>query len=171
MKKTMLLFLLPAMLAFVYIGVKQWKLSETYSVTFSSPDISGRFKTIKAEIAFDEKDLKGSFFNAQVDVNSLETGNPSMNSTATSEDMLDAKKFPNILFRSTTVEKKDTSYITRGILDMHGTKKEISIPFSFHGKIFTGTFTVACSAYGMKGAGKGASDTVKIRLSIPVTEK
>jgi polyisoprenoid-binding protein YceI len=160
----------PLLCAFAFIGIQSWNLADGYSVKFTSPDVSGTFKSMKADIRFDPNDVAHALFDVKIAVSSLETGNPGMNGSATGEDMLDGAKYPEIRFHSSKVEKKDTAFVTRGVLEVHGVKKEISIPFSFRNKTFTGKFAIACSAYGMKGAGKGASDTVKIDLAVPVKE-
>ncbi|HXC06799.1 MAG TPA: YceI family protein, partial [Bacteroidia bacterium] len=115
-------------------------------------------------------DPEHSSFDVKVQVASLETGNPGMNDAAKATDMLDAAKFPEIHFLSTQVTRNLSGYHALGKLEMHGIQKEIDIPFSFRDHTFKGMFTVACSAYGMKGAGKGASDSVTINLTVPVKE-
>ncbi|MFI5149289.1 MAG: YceI family protein [Bacteroidia bacterium] len=169
MKKLFILFS-PFLLAFAMTGIQHWKVGKGFEVAFSSPDIKGTFKTMTAILNFDEKDLEHSLFDVKVQANSLESVNPAMDDAAKGADMLNTAKYPEIHFLSSKVINKDTSFVAAGTLEMHGVKKNLSIPFSFRNHVFKGGFRIACSDYGMKGTGKGASDTVQIMLNVPVTE-
>ncbi len=61
--------------AFTVITSTNWKIADGYSIKFTSKDPSGVFKTLKGDIAFDEKNLDASKFNLTIDVASINTGN------------------------------------------------------------------------------------------------
>jgi polyisoprenoid-binding protein YceI len=57
---------------------------------------------------------------------------------------------------------------------MHGTKKEITIPFTFRDNKFTGSFTVNRMDYGvgsMEGMSKKVSNEIRLEIFVPVTKK
>ena len=80
--------------AFTVIKSQDWKVSEGYSVKFSSGDPSGEFSGLKATISFDEKNLAASKFEATIDVATINTGNGMKNTHAKSEKWFDAEKYP-----------------------------------------------------------------------------
>ena len=173
-KHTFVLALL--MLSFVLsvfgTGIMQnWSLSDSYSVSFSNPEVKGVFSKINADITFDESNLPASSFRVSADVGSVNTGNPSMDAEITGKEMLEMDKYPQIKFESTKVTKSDTGYIAAGTLEMHGIKKPLLLSFIFSGQTFKGSFLVRCSEFGMKGMGTGESDKVFISLSVPVKPK
>lgn len=168
-KHTLVILLLFTLLsAFSWIGIQNWSLTGTYSIRFSNPEVNGVFSKLDAVISFDESDLPASKFSVSADVGSVSTGNPGMDSQISGKDMLDKASFPSIRLESATVVKTDTAYAAKGMLDLHGIKHEITIPFTFHNKVFRGFFLVRCSDYGMNGMGKGDADIVRIDLNVPV---
>jgi polyisoprenoid-binding protein YceI len=162
------LILLTLLSAFSWISMQNWSLADTYSIRFSNPEVNGVFSKLNAVISFDESDLPASKFSVSADVGSVNTGNPGMDSQISGKDMLDKANFPAIKFESVAVVKTDTAYAAKGMLEMHGIKREILIPFTFLNREFRGSFQVKCSDYGMNGMGKGEADIVRIELNVPV---
>ena len=118
-------------------------------------------------------DVSKSSFDVTVDVNSIETGKELKNKHAVSEKWFDAEKFPVIHFVSSEVIKIDSAYIVKGALDLHGVKREISIPFTFTAgsekASFQGSFKVNRGEFGIgKSTGKD-SDSTSVEISVPVT--
>jgi polyisoprenoid-binding protein YceI len=160
--------------AFVFIKAQNWKISEGYSIKFSSKDPSGTFTSLKGDIQFDESDLPGSKFNVTVDANSINTGNGMKNSKAKSASYLDTEKYPEIKFVSSSINKKGASYEAKGYLTLHGVAKEITVPFTYaktdKGGLFTGSFNVNRNDYKVGEPGGHAEDILAIDLSIPVSK-
>ncbi len=159
--------------AFTTFNSTQWKIAEGYSIKFTSPNPSGAFTSLQGNIAFDENNLSASKFEVLVDVESINTGNGLKNRHAKSEKWFDAKKHPTIKFTSSKVTKASIGYELTGIMEIHGIQKEITFPFSFSNNTFTASFEVNRLDYkigtdeGMQG---NASTTLKIDLSVPVTQ-
>jgi polyisoprenoid-binding protein YceI len=174
MKKPQLIcFLILGLMGFAFAwSVSQtWELTETFSVKFVNPEATGSFTKMTANIVFDEANLQDSKFEAVIDVNSIDMGNPDLNKQALSADMLYARRYPKIQFTSTEVSRKGTGFVAKGMLDLHGVKKETEIPFTFQGKVFTGGFEIKAKDFGINSLGNGAEDILKIELLIPVKEK
>jgi polyisoprenoid-binding protein YceI len=165
------LLLLTLLSGFSWISIQNWILADTYSIRFSNPEVNGVFSKMDAAISFDESDLPASKFSVSADVGSVNTGNPGMDSQISGLDMLDKANFPYIKFESVAVVKTDTAFAAKGMLEMHGIKHEIIIPFTFRNKEFRGSFQVKCSDYGMNGMGKGEADIVRIELKVPVLSR
>ena len=159
--------------AFTVNNSMSWQIAEGYSIKFAGTDADGIFKTMTGDIQFDENNLDASRFSTSIDVASINTGNGMKNRHAKSEKWFDAKKYPVITFNSTKFTKSDAGYKVTGTLEIHGTKKEVSIPFAFSNNIFTGNFSVNRMDFGvgsMKGMSKKVSNEIKLEISVPVSK-
>jgi polyisoprenoid-binding protein YceI len=172
-------FLFPALVvttllvsAFTTLHTNHWKIADGYAIKFSGKDASGHFGKFMGDIVFDEKNLAASKFSVSVDVASISTGNGMKNKHARSDKWFNAKQFPSIQFVSGKFTKTATGYAVEGILDLHGVKKTITIPFTFSNNTFAGSFSVNRLDYGvgtMEGMSKKVSNEIKIDISVPVT--
>ena len=159
--------------SFSMISTANWKISNKYSIKFTSKEPSGIFKKMHGSILFNKSDLDHAKFNLSVDVNSINTGNGMKNKHAISEEYLNAAKYPKITFKSTRFNKKDNKLSVTGNLKLHGIEKKITVPFTFSNNIFKGSFTVNRLEYGIggtKGMQAKVAKNIKISFSIPVTK-
>ncbi|MFK7810674.1 MAG: YceI family protein [Saprospiraceae bacterium] len=159
--------------AFTVNNSMSLQIAEGYSIKFEGTKVTGIFKTMSGDIQFDENNLEASKFSTSIDVASINTGNGMKNKHAVSKKWFDAEKYPAITFNSSKFSKTDTGYEVIGELEIHGTKKEISIPFTFHDNTFHGAFNVNRLDYGigtMKGMSKKVSNEIKLEISVPVTK-
>lgn len=157
--------------AFTFVQSQDWKIAGTASVKFDGGDPSGEFSGLKGSIKFDEKDLATSKFDVTLDVASINTGNGMKNTHAKSDKWLDAAKYPTIKFTSSTIAKTATGYEAKGMLDMHGVQKEITVPFTFAGNIFSGNFEVNRLDYNVNVAEPAhGSAAFKVAIVVPVTK-
>lgn len=159
--------------AFTIHNSVSWKISEGYSIKFSSENPSGIFSKMDGEVIFDENDLSGSSFNVKVDVSSINTGNGMKNKHAKSDKWFDAEQYPTINFTSKKFNKTPVGYEVTGTLEMHGVKKEFTMPFTFKNNVFESSFTVNRLDYNI-GTTKGMSgkvpNEIKLNISVPVTK-
>ena len=160
--------------AFIIHQAINWQIADGYAIHFEGKDAEGVFNKITGEIAFDEKDMAASKFSISIDVTSITTGNGMKNRHAKSDKWFDAKQYPAINFTSAKFSKTAQGYSVDGTLEMHGTKKSITIPFIFSNNIFKGSFSVNRMDYGvgtMEGMSKKVSNEIKIDIAVPVTKK
>jgi len=160
--------------AFTYIASTNWKIANGYSVKFTSKDPSGCFKSIKGDLFFDENDLARSRFSVTIDVESISTGNFLMNMIAKSGSWFDVDHYPTIKFTSSEISKTATGYETTGTLELHGVRKQISIPFNFKNNTFIGSFTINRLDYKVgtaDGMNAHASTYLLIEISVPVLKQ
>lgn len=159
--------------AFTINNSMSWQIAEGYSIKFAGTDAEGIFKTMSGDIQFDENNLDASKFSTSIDVASINTGNGMKNKHAVSKKWFDAATYPAIIFNSNKFSKTDTGYEVTGTLEIHGTQKEISIPFTFSDNTFNGEFSVNRMDFGvgtMKGMSKKVSNEIKLEISVPVTK-
>jgi len=157
--------------AFTFIKSQDWKISDDYSVKFTSEDPSGVFRGLKGTISFDEKDLAASKFDVSVDVSSINTGNGMKNTHAKSEKWLDVEKYPEIKFTSSEITSAGSGYQAKGTLEFHGVKKEITIPFNFQNNVFSSSFEINRLDYNVNTSepAHGAS-LLKVDITVPVSK-
>ena len=176
MKKTVIPFVILMtffLSAFSFVAATNWTIGTGYQIKFTSNDPSGVFTSLKGDILFDESDLSGSKFNVIIDAASINTGNGMKNGHAKSDKFFDVKKYPNITFISSRIEKGAAGYSVTGTLDMHGVKKEITFPFKFSNNTFVASFDIKRTDYnlgGTTGMMGHAATTLKVDVSVPVTK-
>ena len=157
--------------AFTFVQSQDWKIADNVSVKFDGGDPSGEFSGLKGNISFDDKDLAGSKFDVTLDVASINTGNGMKNTHAKSDKWLDAAKYPVIKFTSSSIAKTATGYEAKGLLEMHGVQKEIVVPFTFSGDVFSGSFEVNRLDYNVNTAEPAhGSAKFKVSIVVPVTK-
>ena len=91
-------------------------------------DVIGQFKTYEAEIELEENTNKLKGVEANIQVSSIDTENAKRDGHLKSPDFFDAEQFPNILFKSRTVNKLGTDeYEVIGDLTIKGITKTITL--------------------------------------------
>ena len=153
-----------------------WQIGEKYNIRFTGGgEVGGIFKTFKGSITFDEQNLATSGFDLSIDVASINTGNGLMNTHAKSAEWFDAGKYPTIRFTSKKIVKNGAAYSVSGDLEIHGVKKEVTLPFTFQNKgttgTFNGTFTVNRSDYHVGKPGGDVDEKIKLDVMVPVVKK
>jgi polyisoprenoid-binding protein YceI len=160
--------------AFTISSSIEWKITDDYSVNFKGEGVEGIFKTMSGEISFNENEPTNSKFSISIDVASINTGNGIMNKHAKNEKWFDAKQYPAITFISNKISKANSGYQVEGTLVMHGTKKQMTIPFTFSSNTFKGSFSVNRMDYGigsLEGMSKKVSNKINLEIIVPVTKK
>jgi polyisoprenoid-binding protein YceI len=152
-----------------------WTILESHKVAFSNKDVSGTFDQISGTIVFDPANLASAKLNFKLKVESINTGNGLQNKHARGDEWFHAEKYPYIEFESTKIEKTESGFKATGKLEMHGVKKEVSIPFTFVKKgnkgTFVAKFNVSRSEYNVGKKGNDVADILKITATLPVQKK
>lgn len=154
------------------------KIESPYSIKFDTRSTNGTFSSMKGTVSFSPEDLANSKITAEVDANSIDTGNKTKNGHVKGEDWLNTAKFPTIKFTSTSFQKETEGYSVKGNLELHGVTKEVTIPFKYveagNKGTFSGSFKINRSDYGVKGAGMKASfvgEEVEIMFEVPTSKQ
>lgn len=96
--------------------------------------VRGQFRKYGGKIEIDPKDFTRSTFEGEVDVASIDTGNPDRDAHLRTGDFLDAPSHPKILFKSTRIESKGGSeFSVTGDLTIRGVTKPVTFDVEFHG--------------------------------------
>ena len=136
----------------------------------------GRFNAISGSFAIDPSDPSKSSFEFAMKADSIDTNNPARDSHLKNADFFNAKQYPNIGFKSTSVESagKDAYKVT-GDLTLHGVTKPITVTIEHTGSGqdmrknaiagIESVFTIKRSDFGMKGLVGPVGDEVKVMMS------
>lgn len=155
----------------------QWIIEDGYTITFEGSGAEGTFTSLSGNIVFDAEDLSTARFNVQVDPSTIDTGNDLKDKHARGDKWFNVKKFAEVTFSSTKVEKQDNGYILTGMLLLHGIEKEIQLPFTFDRVgdkgVFKGGFSIEREAFGIMGPFFSfmVGETFEVHLEVPVRKK
>lgn len=100
--------------------------------------VRGRFKDFSGTIKYDDKDVTKSSVEFTAKVTSIDTGHEGRDRHLRTADFFEVEKFPEMTFKSTSVERKGKSYIMDGVLTLKGVTKPVSLPFTLTGAIKDG---------------------------------
>jgi polyisoprenoid-binding protein YceI len=95
-------------------------------------DHKGQFKTFDGAINYAQGQPTGVAFT--IDLNSVETDSPKLDGHLKSADFFDVAKYPQATFTSSSLtpapagSPEGTTHVLTGTLDLHGVKKDVSIP-------------------------------------------
>jgi polyisoprenoid-binding protein YceI len=116
--------------------------------------VRGQFRGYRATLVrLDPKDFTKSRFEGEVDVASVDTGNPDRDAHLRTNDFFDAPNHPTITFRSTKIEAKDAGdYRVHGDLTIRGVTQPVTLDVEYHG--------TSKNPYGKTVTGLSATGTI-----------
>ena len=136
----------------------------------------GRFNDPTGTFTLDEADPTKSTFAIELAVDKVDTGNDRRDGHLKSPDFFNAKQFPTITFKSTSVKKDGDKLAVTGNLTMHGVSKPVTAVVEMTGKGefppgtrragVEATMTVKMTEFEMKGMPGALSDDVKIVVAL-----
>jgi polyisoprenoid-binding protein YceI len=94
--------------------------------------VRGRFHQATATVHVGE-DLATSSVTAEVEMASVDTGNPDRDGHLTSPDFFDVEQFPTMTFRSTQISGSGEEYQLVGDLTIRGVTKQVELDVEFFG--------------------------------------
>ena len=91
-------------------------------------NVSGSFKNFNAEVISEETDFGTAQINLSADMASISTNNDQRDAHLRNSDFFEVEQYPELNFRSTTIEKKDSdTYTLFGELTMKGITKPVKL--------------------------------------------
>lgn len=97
--------------------------------------VHGRFTDFSGTITYDDKDPAKSFVNVTIKTASINTDNGDRDKDLRGPNFLDAEKFPEITFKSKSVEKKGDGFVAHGTLTIRNVPKDVDLAFTLSGPI------------------------------------
>jgi polyisoprenoid-binding protein YceI len=145
--------------------------------------VKGRFTRYSGTINVDASDLLKSTVELTIDVNSVDSqAVQGREDLIKGEDMLDTAKYPEISFKSNSIQQKDlANYVITGDLTIRGTTKQYQVPVTFNGVVvtrmgpaagFSGDLTIKLSDFGVpftrefEPGRRVVGDDLKVELQI-----
>ena len=143
---------------------------------------SGRFNDPDGSFVLDEADPGKSSFNVVLNVEKIDTANSKRDAHLKSPDFFNAKQYPTITVKSTSVKKGEGNMLqVTGDLSLHGVTKSVTVPVEITGKGqfppgtqragVEVTFNVKRSEFGMTGMQGPLSDDVKVMVGLSAIKK
>jgi polyisoprenoid-binding protein YceI len=97
--------------------------------------VHGKFTDFSGILELEDNDLSKSSVSMRINAASITTENAARDKDLRSANFLDTEKYPEITFVSHRVVKQNDGYLLVGDLNMHGLSREVSIPFTFNGRV------------------------------------
>lgn len=97
--------------------------------------VHGRFTDFAGKITLDDKDMTKSSVEFTAKIASIDTDVAARDEHLRSPDFFDAEKYPELTFKSKSVEKHGDGYVLHGALTIKDKTKDIAIPFKLHGPL------------------------------------
>ena len=143
-----------------------WNLDPAHSnVSFkvrhlAVSSVRGEFSAVSGTLHFDQKDIKKTKVNIEIDVASINTNNEKRDGHLRSADFFDVEKYPKMKFVSTHVRKAGEGLAITGKLTMHGKTLPLTLnvtevsqtvkgPYGFYRKGFTASAKLDRRKYGL----------------------
>jgi len=144
---------------------------------FNAGNVWGRFNDPAGEFTLDQVDPSKNTFNVELKLAKLDTANTKRDSDLQGPDWFNARQFPTITFKSTSVKKGQGNMLdVTGDLTIHGVTKSVVVAVEVTGVAgqragVEGTVTVKRSDFGMKAMPSGVGDEVKLIVALEGTKR
>ncbi len=141
-------------------------------------NVIGRFNTVGGDVTFDKDAVEKSVVNVTIDTTSVDTNHAKRDEHLRSPDFFNAKEFPKMTFKSTTIEKTgDKTGKLHGDLTMLGVTKPVVLDVTFNkdgvspaSKLETAGFsargTVKRTDFGMKYGAPAIGDDIQLLIEV-----
>jgi len=139
-KKTLYLFLFLSMMVPVQAMAEKWQLDTAHTnfffeVRHTYAAIRGQFGDFSGKVIFDPAIPEKSRFDFTIKVDSIDTRIGKRDTHLRTPEFFDAKKYPQITFRSTKVTAAgDNKYLVDGKLTIKDVSKDLALVFTYHGQ-------------------------------------
>jgi polyisoprenoid-binding protein YceI len=132
---------------------------------------TGRFTRLEADLQFNPSNIAASRVNVTIDPRSIEADNAPSGflQTLAGKDWLDAERFPQLTFRSISVEPAaDNRFRIRGELTLHGVTRPITLEARYNGGYAGHTYEPqARVGFSAQGAFKRSDFGITIGIPAP----
>lgn len=122
--------------------MSQWVIDPDHSTAcfavryMNLANVRGMFTKVSGKILFDPPDVSAASVMAEIDVASINTGVKKRDDHLRSDEILDAGKYPKIIFTSTSIEPvgENRAKVT-GDIAIHGVTRRVTFECGFFGPV------------------------------------
>jgi polyisoprenoid-binding protein YceI len=148
--------------------------------------VRGQFRKFAVTTSFDEVHPELSTVEAHIDASSIDTGVDARDAHLRSEDFLDAAKYPELVFRSTAIERSGEGYKIEGDLTIRGQTHPATLAAEIGGVVpdmrggrragFSASMKISRKEWGLtwngalESGGVLVGDEVKITMDVAVVQ-
>ena len=170
LKTILIVLVLGAFTCFSQELVQDKTASEiTFTIKNFGFNVPGNFNQFIVSSNFSTRNLKGSFLNVKISVASIYTDSEARDEHLLESDYFNIKKYPNIVFESTEIEKiTNAKYLLKGFIIIKGIKKRVETTLNVTTSITKVTFLTDFSLnrrdFGVGGSSFVLSKEVNIKM-------
>ena len=148
--------------------------------------VRGQFRQFAVAVDFDEANPERSTVEAHIDASSIETGMEARDAHLRSADFLDALVYPELVFRSTHIERKGDGYKIDGDLTIRGETRPVTLEAEIGGVVpnlqggrragFSASTKISRKAWGLtwngvlESGGVLVGDDIKISIEVAAVQ-
>jgi polyisoprenoid-binding protein YceI len=140
-------------------------------------NVYGRFDDFGGAVTLDDGDASKDSISFEIQAGSVNTRVPKRDEHLRSPDFLNAKQYPKITFKSTSVKKGENNMLeVTGDLTLHGVTRSVTIPVQIlgTGQFPPGTprvgleanFTVKRAEFDIKGMPGAVGDEIRLIVAV-----
>jgi polyisoprenoid-binding protein YceI len=143
--------------------------------------VHGRFDDLAGQFTVDRQTPANCSFELEAKTESVDTNNRKRDDHLRSPDFFNAKQFPAITFKSTSVRPEKEGYEVTGDLTLHGVTRPVTFlltggktaefPKGVHRTGYSAEVAIKRSEFGMTKFAGALADVVHIELSFEGTKK
>ena len=170
LKYIVLVFTLVSFTSFSQELVQNKKESSiTFKIKNLGFNVNGSFKDFTFLSNFNSKNLKESFINVEINVNSIFTDSKGRDKHLLKSDFFDVEKHPEIVFKSSEIEEKNNGkYLIKGAILIKGVQKKLEVPLEIKetetNVIILANFVLNRKDFGVGGSSFVLSKKVNIKM-------
>jgi polyisoprenoid-binding protein YceI len=143
--------------------------------------IMGRFNEVAGDFVIDKQEPANTSFTMSIKAGSVDTNNAKRDEHLRSPDFFNAKQFPLLAFKSTSVKPVEGGYEVKGDFTMHGVTrpiafvlrggKEVEFPKGTRRTGFTTALTLRRSDFGMDKFPGMLGEEVYVEVGVEAAHK
>jgi polyisoprenoid-binding protein YceI len=148
--------------------------------------VRGQFRSFTVAVDFDETNPERSTVEAHIDASSIETGMEARDAHLRSADFLDALVYPELVFRSTHIERNGDGYKIDGDLTIRSETRPVTLEAEIGGVVpnlqggrragFSASTKISRKAWGLtwngvlESGGVLVGDDIKISIEVAAVQ-
>lgn len=141
-----------------------------FEISNAGLPVRGSFDALDAEVSFDPDDLDASRIEGRIDPTSIRTGIALRDRHLAGRQFFDARRFPSMFMRSSTLEPAQDGYVGTFDLTIRDVTRPVEVTFRFErsaiGATISGSLTIDRVDFGVGDAGFLLGEEVTVTVLV-----